>query len=100
MQSNERDYAEWECWLDVHLVKNGTGRGCLALVSKRLETACLVRKWSSLDGLGSLRAVAFVSDAGSDQKNCRQNLLELARQSAWFLLFESDWFKHKLAHVV
>ena len=43
VQSTERAYAEWEYWPDVHLVKDGTGRGCLALVSKQLETAVYVR---------------------------------------------------------
>ena len=37
VQGNERAYAEWEYWLDVHLVKDGTGRGCLALMGKHLE---------------------------------------------------------------
>ena len=43
VQSTERAYAEWEYWPDVHIVKDGTGRGCLALVSKQLETAVYVR---------------------------------------------------------
>ena len=72
----------------------------MALVSKHLETAGLVRNWTSLDGLKPLRAVVCVSDAGSDQKKCRQYLLELARHSVWLLFFESDCFMHKLALVL
>ena len=53
-----------------------------------------------MDGLKSLRALVHVPDAGPDQKKCMQYLLELARHSAWFLFFESDCFKHKLAHAV
>ena len=33
------------------------------------------------------------------RRKCRQLLLELARRSVWFLFFESDCFKHKLALV-
>ena len=34
VQSNERAYAEWKYLLDVRLVRDETGRGRLALVSK------------------------------------------------------------------
>ena len=35
VQSFERADVEWEYWPDVDLVKDGTGRGCLAVVSKQ-----------------------------------------------------------------
>ena len=68
VHSNERAHVEWEYWLDVHLVEDGTGRGCLALVRKQLVTAGLCANWTSLGGLESLRAVVYVSDVGCDQK--------------------------------
>ena len=68
VQSNARAHVEAEHRLDVHLVKDGTGRRRLALVSKQLETDGFVRNRTSLDGLKLLRAVVYVSDAGPDQK--------------------------------
>ena len=77
VQSNDRACAEWKCWLDVHRVKAGIGRGCLALVSKPFETAGLVRNRTSLDGLKSLRSVVYVSDASPDRKKCGNRCLNL-----------------------
>ena len=94
VQSNARAHVEGEHWLDVHLVKDGTGRRRLALVSKQLETDGFVRNRTSLDGLKLLRAF------GPRPEKCRQCLLELARHSAWFLFSESDCFKHKIALAV
>ena len=65
--------------------KDGTGRGCLALASKRLERAGLVRNWTSLDGLKSQRAVVFVSDAGPNQKKM-QAILDGTREALGLVL--------------
>ena len=54
----------------------------------------------SVDELKSLRAVVYVSGAGSHDKKLRQFLMELAKHSAWFLFFASDCFKHKPALVL
>ena len=54
----------------------------------------------SADGLKSLRAVVYVSGAGSHEKKLRQHMLELAKHSASFFFFGSDCFKHKRALVV
>ena len=49
-------YAECEYWHDEHIVKDGTGRGCVALASKQ--------NW---DGLKSLRDGVNVLMRGPDE---------------------------------